>query len=232
MTMWRTPGQRLPNDIAWLARKFRRTVAEAENTIMPIVREFCQCDGNWIVQKRLTREWEYVSKTSIAQSERAKARWNKEKSPSPGNAERHQSGNAPTPTPTPTPSKKELEPPIATQSPPRATTHPRFEDFWKAYPRKIGKGAALKAFLKASAKAGADAVVAGAERYRDSPSRDPTYTKHPATWLNAECWNDEEPDVKLSEAERIRADYLDQLEREETDLRRLGDGERMLPGHG
>jgi len=37
---------------------------------------------------------------------------------------------------------------------------------------------------------------------------------------------------ELPEAERIRADYLDQLEREEADLRRLGDGERMLPGHG
>lgn len=107
-----------------------------------------------------------------------------------------------------------------------------FEAWWKVYPRKEGKGDGRRAYAKALTKTDAATLLAAAERYRDIPNRTMKFTKMAATWLNAECWSDEEPDVKLSEAERIRADYLDQLEREETDLRRLGDGERMLPGHG
>ena len=70
---------------------------------------------------------------------------------------------------------------------------PSFESFYATYPRKVGHKAAEKAWLKAL-KDGADpeAVLAGAERYRrERDGQDPQYTKHPATWLNQGCWEDD-----------------------------------------
>jgi hypothetical protein len=72
---------------------------------------------------------------------------------------------------------------------------PAFARFWAAYPRKVGKGEARKAWAKV-VKSGVDPalVIAGAERYRDDPMRrrkDIEYTKHPGPWLNAERWTDQ-----------------------------------------
>lgn len=69
-----------------------------------------------------------------------------------------------------------------------------FARFWNVYPRKVGKGEARKVWAKLR-KNGVDleAVIAGAERYRDDPARqrkDLEYTKHPGPWLNAERWTD------------------------------------------
>lgn len=91
--MWRTPGCRVPADRGWIARKLR--VSEAEiPTLEIIISEFCQTTGNWITQKRLSKEFERALQTSKKQSGRAKSRWNKDNDES--------RGNAPTPTPTPT----------------------------------------------------------------------------------------------------------------------------------
>jgi len=97
MLMWRAPGQRLPNDDVWLARRFTRPVEAFRQEVKPIIDEFCQSDGNWITQKRLLREWNFVKKQSDKQSARARSRWQKEKHECRGNAT---TGNAPTPTPT------------------------------------------------------------------------------------------------------------------------------------
>lgn len=68
-----------------------------------------------------------------------------------------------------------------------------FEAFYAAYPRHEGKGAAAKAWVKAVAMAGGDIqrIVNGALRYREDPNRDPAFTAHPATWLNAGRWDDD-----------------------------------------
>jgi hypothetical protein len=78
---------------------------------------------------------------------------------------------------------------------------PAFAAFWNAYPRKVGKGEARKAWTKIL-KAGVDptTVIAGAERYRDDPTRqrkDIEFTKHPGPWLNAERWTDQ-PDAQAA----------------------------------
>ena len=67
-----------------------------------------------------------------------------------------------------------------------------FDNFWSAYPLKVGKGAAHKAWLKAISKAEPAAIIEGAKRYAGDPNRDPAYTAHAATWLNAERWTDSE----------------------------------------
>jgi hypothetical protein len=82
-----------------------------------------------------------------------------------------------------------------------------FDDFWAVYPRKVAKGAAVRAYANARKSADAATILAGAERYRDDPRRDPAFTAHPATWLNAERWADEPaapPSPQPMHAARVR----------------------------
>lgn len=66
-----------------------------------------------------------------------------------------------------------------------------FEDqFWPKYPRKIGKGGALKAFFRAREQASTEEIMAGVERL-SAQKLDPQFTPHPATWLNQTRWLDE-----------------------------------------
>lgn len=66
-----------------------------------------------------------------------------------------------------------------------------FDAFWRAYPRKESKGAARRAWDKAVRRARAEDVIAGAQRYAADPNREPQYTAHAATWLNADRWTDD-----------------------------------------
>jgi hypothetical protein len=68
---------------------------------------------------------------------------------------------------------------------------PEFEEFWQAYPRKLAKGNARKAWDAAVKKADPDSIIVGAIHYAKNVT-DPKFTMHPATWLNAERWLDEE----------------------------------------
>lgn len=84
--------------------------------------------------------------------------------------------------------------PLASLAPPAApaATEPEaFAEWWQAYPRKEGKGAARKAYAKALKKTTAAVLLAGAVRYRNDPNREDAYTAHPGPWLNAERWDDE-----------------------------------------
>lgn len=64
-----------------------------------------------------------------------------------------------------------------------------FEDFWSVYPKKVGKGAAKKAFERATRRVDVQTLldaIAGT-----SWSDDPKFIPHAATWLNGERWADE-----------------------------------------
>jgi hypothetical protein len=65
-----------------------------------------------------------------------------------------------------------------------------FEEFWTAYPRKVGKDAARKAFELAARRAPVREIMAGLARATFSP--DPQYQPHPSTWLNQGRWKDNE----------------------------------------
>jgi uncharacterized protein YdaU (DUF1376 family) len=182
MHAWRSPGTRLPNDKNWLARKLRKTVEQVDAEVMPLVAEFFQNDGNWLIQKRLKKENEYLTKTRERQSGRAKSRWNKEKSSCENDADPHSSGNAPTPTPTPTPQKENKQ---------RNSDEKNFAEFYLAYPLKRARGAAVRAYAKALKKSDAETLLAAARRYAaEMAGKDPKFIAHPATWLNAERWLD------------------------------------------
>lgn len=68
-----------------------------------------------------------------------------------------------------------------------------FGEFWKIYPRKRDKLAAMRAYKQATKQAEPEAINAGARQYAaERYGQDSTYTKYPATWLHAGGWMDYE----------------------------------------
>lgn len=76
-----------------------------------------------------------------------------------------------------------------------------FEAFWKAYPRKVDKRAAFKAWATAIRETDADTLIQAAAAYSRQCATAVTgarYIKHAATWLHGGCW--ENPDEPTSTA--------------------------------
>jgi hypothetical protein len=67
-------------------------------------------------------------------------------------------------------------------------TQELFDEFWTAYPRKLDKAKAFRAFKSALKRAKFEDILAGVIAYRNDPKRDPDFTKYPATWLNSDAW--------------------------------------------
>jgi hypothetical protein len=70
-----------------------------------------------------------------------------------------------------------------------------FDTFWTAYPRKVGKGAALAAWKKAKpSRETVDAILKAVEAQKHSRQwldSDGRFIPNPATWLNQARWQDE-----------------------------------------
>jgi hypothetical protein len=67
-----------------------------------------------------------------------------------------------------------------------------FSDFWKAYPRKVGKGNAERAWHTAVKKAPQETILAALETQRPVfGQRGKKFIPHPATWLNGRRWEDD-----------------------------------------
>ena len=75
---------------------------------------------------------------------------------------------------------------------PKPAEHPRFAEWYAAYPLHKDRGDAEKAYADAvAAGAGPDVLLAAAHRYHDDPYVKRGYIKRPARWLHAKCWLDE-----------------------------------------
>jgi len=88
------------------------------------------------------------------------------------------------------------------QEPP-AEMDAQFDAFYSAFPRHVAKGSARRAFHRIikNGSATAEQLILGAKRYAaERAGQDPRYTKHPATWLNGECWKDESASVDQNAA--------------------------------
>ena len=69
-----------------------------------------------------------------------------------------------------------------------------FDDFWRAYPKKVAPADAMRAFTRAIERAPPNEIIQGAMRYAaEREGEDLRYTKNPATWLNKNCWTDQRP---------------------------------------
>lgn len=66
-----------------------------------------------------------------------------------------------------------------------------FDEFWQAYPRKIAKGDARKAWAQTEKiRPSLDAVLNAIEQQKAAWDN-PKFIPYPATWLRAERWDDE-----------------------------------------
>lgn len=115
------------------------------------------------------------------------------------------SGNAPSTTQAPAiapasaPATDVLDPPTrpdptskkTSSSPATPATDEDFDRFWAAYPRRIAKGQARKAWAKAIKAADPERIIERAGRFAaQRGNEDPKFTPHASTWLNGERWAD------------------------------------------
>jgi len=75
-----------------------------------------------------------------------------------------------------------------------------FEEFWSMAVRKKDPATARRAYAKAVKKAGREVVHAAWARHNriwaEWPKGDRQYIKYPATWLNAEAWDGDDPEPR------------------------------------
>ena len=86
-----------------------------------------------------------------------------------------------------------------------------FDEFWKHYPRKVGKKAARKKFSIAIRDADPSTIISALKAYPFDTRDGLRYVPHPATWLNQGRWEDDIPVTATSAPQEICEYY----EREE-----------------
>ena len=82
-----------------------------------------------------------------------------------------------------------------------STTRNEAESIYQAYPRKVGKLAALKAIEKALKVSDAAVILASVQRFAAQVKTERTeerFIPHPSTWFNAGRWMDETKADKVS----------------------------------
>ncbi len=199
--MWLTPGCSLPDDSGWIARRMRVDMVTFLRIVEPLIDEFMKRKNGRIYSPRLTEEWEKVSVTHRRRSEagkkggRPKVTDNKQKEVKAGLSQPKAGPKQPEPEPE---SERVTDVTLT-----RAGRAGVFEDWWLLCPRKIGKGAAKKAFAKALKVTDEATLFLAMKRHAaDVAGKDQRYTPHPATWLNQERWTDE-PEERKSNARSL-----------------------------
>ena len=77
--MWNGPDCRIPDDDEWLSKRLHSPIEDVAEKVRPIIDEFCEIRSGRISQKRLEREYNFVSKKSENRSRAAKSRWDNDK---------------------------------------------------------------------------------------------------------------------------------------------------------
>lgn len=110
-----------------------------------------------------------------------------------------------------------LVPQVGTNKDSKTNTRPKdletsnqFLEFWTAYPKKVSKPTAEKAFQKAIKKADLSKILESVKIQKDSDNWKKDggqFIPNPATWLNGERWNDtieiEKPKTRMEQLEEI-----------------------------
>lgn len=149
-------------------------------------------------------------KRTLKAQNAAAARWGKD---APSNAPSNATSNAqamlgrcPSPSPSPTDKRKDQKT-CSTHSVERVD----FDAFWKIYPRKVGKQAALKAWNKLKPDLILFTEIESAiERAKRSPAwlKDSgQFIPHPSAWLNGKRWEDEPDPASLMPCQEIADAY-------------------------
>lgn len=95
-------------------------------------------------------------------------------------------------------------------SPPPSSESFGFSEFYDAFPLHKARPAAAKAYARALKRTDAETLLNGARRYADQRrGQDKNFTKHPATWLNNDCWLDEEVSRETRDYKSSKPSALD-----------------------
>lgn len=191
-------------------------------TAMRLLDEFFTDVGEGeFVHKRASIEIEkYHSKSSKA-SDSAKKRWshaNAMRTHSEGNANHKPLTTNQEPlTTNHKPRTINQEPKVKTVSADKSASCTIFDQFWQAYPKKTGKGAALKVWVKLKDHRNLIDLILKALAWQSSSeqwTRDGgQYVPNPSTYLNQERWLDEPPRINndgLSDISRRNKQNLQQ----------------------
>ncbi|WP_368737025.1 DUF1376 domain-containing protein [Methylobacterium brachythecii] len=196
----------IPSAATTLARIWRCHPNKARKLLADLVEagKVIECDGH-LTNTRVTRELDARETRRTQQADAGhiggtQAQDNRRKSLKTNNAD-----VAVAPTPVEANSSRERvrgrdrdqiqaaplsDPRAASAFPPRA-----FDEFWAAYPHKVGKDAARKAFdiVRRSDRVSFAEILEGLARYKAAkpPTRD---WCHPTTWLNQGRWADQPAD--------------------------------------
>ncbi len=189
MAYWQNGGP-LENDEKLLRRYTRTTPKEFQKVSKNVLKMFQVRDG-LIVHKRIDLELSKRAQVSSASRDSANARWCERNA----NAMRTQCERNATPiVHSPYSKDKDIK-----------TIPQTFEDFWQAYPRKVGKADATKKY-KAILKAGIDheTIMSRLKAYQsqiEAQHTEAQYIRHPARFLNTLDDFESEPPVKNPEPE-------------------------------
>jgi hypothetical protein len=80
-----------------------------------------------------------------------------------------------------------------------------FAAFWSAYPRKVAKPAALKAWRSAKDRPPLADLLAALDRHKRSEQwQAARFIPHPATWINGQRWDDQLPTAEERKPPALR----------------------------
>ncbi len=205
MAMWRAGGK-LPYDDVRLA-KIARCTSDQWASMRDEVLEFFKVNGGVIRHKRVTEEIAKYDAVILASKRAGKASASKRASKNnelDTNVRRNsveRKSNQPEP---------ESKPYSSCSKEHSLTGASAFERFWEIWPNKVAKRAAEKAFPNALKRAGSiEVMLAGIDRAAHSSRKwREGYIPNPATWLNADRWNDDfnnQPDPSNAPSRKLQS---------------------------
>lgn len=181
-----------PIPVADAARLIGARSKDERESLQSVLSEFFKLESGAYVQQRCDKEIIKFADKSGKAKRSAMARWDALRLQSESNAKAmrtHSDGSALAMLPIPNPQSPNTSTPI-----PPSGFAVGFEEFWKAYPKKIGKDAAAKAFAKRKPNRellAAMVVAVEAHKRTDQWKKDGgQFIPNPATWLNEGRWQD------------------------------------------
>lgn len=195
---WRTPHCTIPSDPRWIMRQMRCDQETFDRVVRPILDEFFKRNKSRYWSPRLLAEYKRANEAhqrrvaagkkggtaraknvegqrGLSQSDAAKPLKTNAADAEQCSSNQNQNQNHIVKGVTKVTPKDDL-----------------FDRFWDLYPRKVGKGSALKAWRKAIKKVDGQVIIEGLDLHLpDLRDKAKEYQPHPATWLNGERWADE-----------------------------------------
>lgn len=200
-------GKSLPADVNALCRICRAFDDVEREAVSQVVAQFFELRADGYHNKRADSEIAYRAEQHERLSKGAqktnRKRWSK---PSPSESPSDTlSGRIPSPSPSPYSNAKK-EKPSANAVSDSLPVADGFEEFYKAYPKHVGKEAAWRAWRKVKPEE-ATAILARVElnKLGEWARKDKQYIPNPATWLNGRRWEDEILPGGANEHSRVSA---------------------------